>query len=208
MSSTRRIASAALAGALALALAACGSGSSVSGGSGITVASGIQTPLTEAQSGGKRGGTLTVLNQGLRTPRPGSGVLQDRLRGHLRDAACRCTPTSRTRSRTRVRTWPPAPAQISSDRQDDHDPHSPRRALQPAGQPRSDLGRRRLRDRARCQPERRATLLRAYFGSLVGAAKATGGPIAASTTPNKYDDRLPPDANRRPRSCSTRSCCR
>jgi peptide/nickel transport system substrate-binding protein len=55
--------SAALAGVLALGLAACGSSSSsVSGGSGIKVASGIQTPLTEAQSGGKRGGTLTVLN--------------------------------------------------------------------------------------------------------------------------------------------------
>jgi peptide/nickel transport system substrate-binding protein len=63
MSSTRRIASAALAGALALGLAACGSSNSVSGGSGITVAKGIQTPLSEAQSGGKRGGTLTVLNQ-------------------------------------------------------------------------------------------------------------------------------------------------
>jgi peptide/nickel transport system substrate-binding protein len=63
MSSTRKLASAALAGALALGLAACGSGSGVSAGSGITVAKGIQTPLTEAQSGGKRGGTLTVLNQ-------------------------------------------------------------------------------------------------------------------------------------------------
>jgi peptide/nickel transport system substrate-binding protein len=49
--------------AAALTLTACGSSnSSVSGGSGITVAKGIQTPQTEAQSGGKRGGTLTVLN--------------------------------------------------------------------------------------------------------------------------------------------------
>jgi peptide/nickel transport system substrate-binding protein len=63
MSSTRKIASAVLAGALALGLAACGSSSGVSGGSGITVAKGIQTPQTEAQSAGKRGGTLTVLNQ-------------------------------------------------------------------------------------------------------------------------------------------------
>ena len=54
----------AFAAALTLTLAACGSGnSSVSGGGGITVAKGIQTPQTEAQSGGKRGGTLTVLNQ-------------------------------------------------------------------------------------------------------------------------------------------------
>jgi peptide/nickel transport system substrate-binding protein len=64
ISSTRRLVSVALAGALALGLAACGSSnsSSVSGGSGITVVKGIQTPQTQAQSGGKRGGTLTVLN--------------------------------------------------------------------------------------------------------------------------------------------------
>jgi peptide/nickel transport system substrate-binding protein len=63
MSSTRMTASAALAGVLALGLAACGSSGGVSGGSGITVVKGIQTPQTEPQSGGKRGGTLTVLNQ-------------------------------------------------------------------------------------------------------------------------------------------------
>jgi peptide/nickel transport system substrate-binding protein len=63
MSPTRKLASAALAGALALGLAACGSsGGSISGGSGIGVAPGVQTPRTQAQSGGKRGGTLTVLN--------------------------------------------------------------------------------------------------------------------------------------------------
>jgi peptide/nickel transport system substrate-binding protein len=64
MSPTRKLASAALAGALALGLAACGSSGngSVSGGSGIAVAPGVQTPRTQAQSGGKRGGTLTVLN--------------------------------------------------------------------------------------------------------------------------------------------------
>jgi peptide/nickel transport system substrate-binding protein len=63
ISPTRQLAAAALAGALALGLAACGSsGGSVSGGSGIGVAKGIQTPRTQAQSGGKRGGTLTVLN--------------------------------------------------------------------------------------------------------------------------------------------------
>jgi peptide/nickel transport system substrate-binding protein len=54
---------AALAMLLALALAACGSGSgTVSGASGIKAPPGVQTPLSEAQSGGVRGGTLTVLN--------------------------------------------------------------------------------------------------------------------------------------------------
>jgi peptide/nickel transport system substrate-binding protein len=63
MSPTRQLATAVVAGALALGLAACGSSSSsISGGSGIGVAKGVQTPRTQAQSGGKRGGTLTVLN--------------------------------------------------------------------------------------------------------------------------------------------------
>ena len=49
----------ALASVCALVIAACGSSSSSS--SSIS-ASGIQTPKTEPQTGGKRGGTLTVLN--------------------------------------------------------------------------------------------------------------------------------------------------
>ncbi len=49
--------------ALALGLAACGSsGGSVSGSSGIKAPPGVQTPVSESQSGGTRGGTLTVLN--------------------------------------------------------------------------------------------------------------------------------------------------
>ncbi len=63
MSSIRMFVSAALVAAIVCLLAACGSSSSsVSGGSGIKVASGIQTPLIEARTGGKRGGTLTVLD--------------------------------------------------------------------------------------------------------------------------------------------------
>jgi peptide/nickel transport system substrate-binding protein len=49
----------ALAGVLALVLAACGSSSS---GSSSVSSNGIQSPKTQAQSGGQRGGTLTVLN--------------------------------------------------------------------------------------------------------------------------------------------------
>jgi peptide/nickel transport system substrate-binding protein len=54
----------ALAAALALGLAACGSSSSTTAGAGagIGVAKGIQTPYTQALSGGRRGGTLTVLD--------------------------------------------------------------------------------------------------------------------------------------------------
>jgi peptide/nickel transport system substrate-binding protein len=63
MSPTRKLTAAVVAGTFALGLAACGSSSSsISGGSGIGVAKGVQTPRTEALTGGKRGGTLTVLN--------------------------------------------------------------------------------------------------------------------------------------------------
>ncbi len=62
---TRIITLAALAGVLVLGLAACGSSSNDSSSSseGTAVAGGIQTPATESLSaGGKKGGTLTVLN--------------------------------------------------------------------------------------------------------------------------------------------------
>jgi peptide/nickel transport system substrate-binding protein len=59
----KRLAPGLLACAAVLALAACGSSSSSSsGGSGIKVGAGIQTPATQSLTGGKRGGTLTVLN--------------------------------------------------------------------------------------------------------------------------------------------------
>jgi peptide/nickel transport system substrate-binding protein len=48
--------------ALVLGLAACGSSSSTPASSGIGAVKGVQTPLTQALSGGKHGGTLTVLD--------------------------------------------------------------------------------------------------------------------------------------------------
>jgi peptide/nickel transport system substrate-binding protein len=62
---TRIITLAAFAGVLSLGLAACGSSGSSSSGSGkasIKVTGGVLTPATEPQSGGKRGGTLNVLD--------------------------------------------------------------------------------------------------------------------------------------------------
>src|SRR5262249_20624694 len=48
--------------ALVLALAGCGSSSTSTTAGGVGVSPGIQTPLTQTVIGGKRGGTLTVLN--------------------------------------------------------------------------------------------------------------------------------------------------
>jgi peptide/nickel transport system substrate-binding protein len=59
--SMRRAVPATLAAALALALCACGSSSSSSTHSAVS-SNGLKTPLTETLTGGRRGGTLTVLN--------------------------------------------------------------------------------------------------------------------------------------------------
>jgi peptide/nickel transport system substrate-binding protein len=67
--SIKRSASLALVGgallciSLALGLSACGSSSGAApGSSGIKAPPGVQTPVAESQTGGARGGTLTVLN--------------------------------------------------------------------------------------------------------------------------------------------------
>ncbi len=62
MSRFARTAGMATLAALALGLAACGSSSAPLVASGTGVVGGVQTPLTQPQSGGKHGGTLTVLD--------------------------------------------------------------------------------------------------------------------------------------------------
>ena len=63
MRSLRTIVAFAMAGALMLALAACGSSnkSSVSASAGSSIPAGVQTPVNEPLTGGKRGGTLNAL---------------------------------------------------------------------------------------------------------------------------------------------------
>src|SRR5438128_2383498 len=60
MRSLRMIVTAVLAGALMLALAACGSSSksSTSANAGSPLPAGVQTPVNESLTGGKRGGVL------------------------------------------------------------------------------------------------------------------------------------------------------
>jgi peptide/nickel transport system substrate-binding protein len=63
MRSLRMIVTAGVAGVLLLALAACGSSSksSTSASSGSSIPAGVQTPTTESLTGGKKGGTLNVV---------------------------------------------------------------------------------------------------------------------------------------------------
>ena len=62
MKSLRTIALAALAGVFALGIAACGSSSSKSANAGLGAPEGVQSPGSESLTGGKRGGTLNVVN--------------------------------------------------------------------------------------------------------------------------------------------------
>ncbi len=123
------------------------------------VAKGVQTPLTEPQSGGKRGGTLTVLDhEDFEHLDPGQAYFA--LDYEVIDVTQR--PLYSNKPNTLERADPGHGLGSAGNlrrRQDDHGPHPPRRPLQPAGQPRSHLGRRRLRDRARRQPECRKPLL-------------------------------------------------
>ena len=67
MKSIRTVLAVALAAGLALLIAACGSSSSstssTASASGALSTGGYKSPLTEALTGGKRGGTLTVLQR-------------------------------------------------------------------------------------------------------------------------------------------------
>jgi peptide/nickel transport system substrate-binding protein len=187
MSSTRRIASAALVGAFALGLAACGSSSSsVSGGSGIKVASGIQTPLTQARSGGKKGGTLTVLNHAdFEHLDPGQAYFN--LDYELTSATQR--PLYSYKPNTFAAPSPDLasePAQISADGKTitihiRHGVHfSP-----PVNREVSAADVAYAIERGK-NPNVNNPYFESYFSSLAGAGKATGGPFPGITTSDKY----------------------
>ncbi len=78
-------------------------------------------------------------------------------------------------------------------RQDRDGAHQAAHLLQPAGQPRSELRRRRLRDRARRQPERRQPLLRTLLRGHRRRGKCQGRPDSRNRNAEQPYDRLPPD---------------
>jgi peptide/nickel transport system substrate-binding protein len=181
-----RLAPAALAGALALGLAACGSSSSSSSGSGTKVAAGIQTPATEAQSGGKRGGTLTVLNHEdfehidagqsyfavdydavYATQRPLYSYQPNNFKAAVPDLA-EGLPTISADAKTvtvhirhGVHFSPPVNREVTS----------------------ADVAYGLDRG---ANPNVANPYFLAYFEPVEGASKASGGPIPGITTPDKY----------------------
>jgi|CZKG01.1.fsa_nt_gi peptide/nickel transport system substrate-binding protein len=185
--SIRTVALVALAGVFALALAACGSSSSSSSSSSSGSApSGVLTPATEAQSGGKKGGTLNVLNHedfehidpgqsyfsidyeaDYATSRPLYSYKPDNFKEPVPDMAS-------------------GPPQISADKKTitvpiRHGVHfSP-----PVNREVTSADVAYALDRG-ANPNVGNPYFGAYFNSVVGAKAATGGPIAGITTPNKY----------------------
>jgi peptide/nickel transport system substrate-binding protein len=187
MSQVRMFASAALAGALALGLAACGSsGSSVSGASPIKVPKGIQTPQTQAQSGGKHGGTLTVLNQtDFEHIDPGQAYFN--IDYEVVHATQR--PLYSYKPNTFAAPSPDmasGPGQISADGktitiQIRHGVHfSP-----PVNREVTSADVAYAIERGANANVANPYFL-SYFSSLVGASKATGGPFPGLTTPDRY----------------------
>jgi peptide/nickel transport system substrate-binding protein len=185
--SIRMVALIVLSGSLALGLAACGSSSStLTGASGIKVAKGIQTPFSEVQSGGKRGGTLTVLDhEDFENIDPGGtyfsvdyevvDTVQRPLYSYkpnsfsapvpdMAASAPQISPDGKTVTvdiRHGVHFSPPVNREVTSA---DVAYAIERGANENVANPYFHL----------------------YFSSLIGASKATGGPFPGIATPNKY----------------------
>lgn len=188
---TKRFAQTALVGgalvSLAGGLAACGSsGESVAGASGIKAPPGIQTPANEPESGGQRGGTLTVLNHAeFEHLDPGaaySGIdyevvyaTQRPLYSHKPNQLGEVTPdmasgppqissngeTVTVHIRSGVHFSPPVNREVTS----------------------ADVAYAIERG---ANPNVANPYFSNYFGSLQGAKTANGGPFPGITTPNSH----------------------
>lgn len=173
--------------ALVVGLAACGSsGKSASGSAGLKIVSGVQTPLTQAQTGGKRGGTLVVLDHE-DFEHLDSGSTYFSLDYEVLDVVQRplysykpntfSTPTPDIAS---------GPAQITPDgktltihiRHGVHFSPPVNREVTSA-----DVAYAIERD---ANPNVANSYFHSYFSSIEGAEKANGGPIPGLSTPDKH----------------------
>ncbi|HEX3519165.1 MAG TPA: ABC transporter substrate-binding protein [Solirubrobacteraceae bacterium] len=184
--SIRTIALAALAGVFALALAACGSSSSSSSSSSGATPAGVLTPASESQSGGKKGGVLHVLNHedfehidpgqsyfsidyeaDYATSRPLYSYKPNNFKEPVPDMASALPTISANKEtitipiRHGVHFGPPVNREVTS----------------------ADVAY--ALDRG-ANPNVANPYFGAYFKSIVGEPKASGGPIPGITTPNKY----------------------
>src|ERR1039458_7851263 len=170
-----------LAGVLSLALAACGSSSPSNLSS-----SGVQSPKTQPQSGGKRGGTLTVLNhEDFEEIDPGSAYFSIDYEAVFATQRPLYSYKPNTFS-TASPDMASGPAEISSNgrtitvpiRHGVHFSPPVNREVTSADVAYA-IGRG-------ANPNVANPYFHSYFGSLIGAEKADGGPFSGITSPNRY----------------------
>jgi len=184
--SIRMVAMVALAGVFALALAACGSSSSSSSSSTAGSApSGVLTPATEPQSGGKKGGTLNVLNhEDFEHIDPGQSYFSIDYEADY--ATSRPLFSYKPNNfKEAVPDMASGPAQISADKKTITIPV--RQGVHfgpPVNREVTAADVVYALDRG-ANPNVANPYFGAYFNSIVGAKTATGGPIAGITAPNK-----------------------
>ncbi len=172
---------------LVLGLAACGSSSgTVSGATGIKAPPGVQTPATEPQSSGTRGGTLTVLNhEDFEHLDPGQAYFS------IDYEAMYATqrPLYSYKPNTFAAPSPDlasGPPQISPDRKTvTVQIRSGVHFSPPVNREVTSADVAYAIDRG-ANPNVPSPYFSTYFGSLEGASKAKGGPIAGITTPNSH----------------------
>lgn len=184
--SIRTVALAAIVGALALALAACGSSSSTSSSGGGKLASGVQTPKTESLSGGKKGGTLNVLNhEDFEHIDPGQSYFaidyeadyatSRPLYSYKPNNFSEATPDSAS-----------GPPQISADKKTITIPIRHGVRFGPPVNREVTAGDAAYALERGANPNVANPYFGAYFSSIKGFKAANGGPIAGITTPDKY----------------------
>jgi len=189
MRSIRVPAATALAMTLVLALAACGSSSSGSGnsGSGASAVStgGFQSPTTQALTGGKRGGTLVVLNESdFESLDP--GVAYYNVDYEVVFA------TQRPLYSQEPNSVEPSPDMASGAPEVSSDEKTVTVHLREGVHFSPPVNREVTSEDVAYAIERGANenvanpYFQSYFGSVEGAEKASGGPIKGIETPNKH----------------------
>jgi peptide/nickel transport system substrate-binding protein len=175
-------------GLAALGLAACGSSSSASelgSAGGIKAPPGVQTPQSESQTGGVRGGTLTVLNhEDFEHLDPGQAYSSVDYEAVY--ATQRPLYSHRPNSFTPIPDLASGPPEISSDRRTVtvhiragvHFSPPVNREVTSA-----DVAYAIERG---ANPNVANPYFSTYFGALEGASKANGGPIPGIATPDSH----------------------
>jgi peptide/nickel transport system substrate-binding protein len=190
MKSIRAVVAIALAAVAGLALAACGSSgssSSAGGGSGNALSTGgYQSPLTQSLTGGKKGGTLTVLNEAdFEHLDPGLAYysIDYEVVFATQRPLYSNKPNSATEPSADLASGPP---EISSDsktvtvklREGIH--YSPPVNREVTAEDVAYAFQRAA------NPNVANPYIQAYFASVEGVPAATGGPIKGITTPDKH----------------------